>query len=381
MSFSINKHINVLFIIIQPKMGGAERLVYNLIHGFDRRIFNPSLAYFNEGCDLNEFQNLDIPIYHIPKTKRFDFSTMRQIARIIEKQKIDIVNAHHFMPMIYSFYGTKMLNKVRLVYTEHSKWELENINFYWKFIARILLSNVDLSIGVSKNIANTISDKFKLNAAKTSAIYNGVSVSKSTENKRESLKKELNIKEGCKIVGIVANFRKIKNHIFLLKAFNEVLKVCQNVKLLLIGQGFEGDQMNSESEIRKYIIEQKLSKNVLFLGYRSDVLDLLNVFDIFCLTSFKEGLPISLIEAMSAGIPVIGTNVEGINEVIIHKKNGFLVQLDDVKELKDNLLKLLKNKDMRIIFGLESKKLIKKKYTLEGCINKYQNIFQSIMYT
>lgn len=372
--------INVLFIIIQTKMGGAERLVHNLALKLDRKVFNPSLAYFYKGDELKEFQNLGISIYHIPKVKRFDISTMRNIACVIKDNNIDIVNAHHFMPLVYSSYGCKIANRIKLVYTQHSEWELKHLKWMWVKVGHFLLSSADMSVGVSEKVTRSIQNKFGLDGSKAATIWNGVSIlgPERLGDKRE-LKETLNIDPDCKVIGMVANFRLVKNHIFLLKAYNELLKDYQNVKLILIGQSFDGDPTNSGSEIRTYITENGLGQHVSILGYRSDVPNLLGVMDIFCLTSIKEGLPISLIEAMAAGLPVIGSKVEGIEDVIIHGRNGFLVDQDDVHGLKDCLYSLLQDEAVCKRLGESSRHMAREKYSLEQCVNRYQELFSSMM--
>jgi glycosyltransferase involved in cell wall biosynthesis len=161
------------------------------------------------------------------------------------------------------------------------------------------------------------------------------------------------------------------------KAFAELRKIYNNVKLLLIGQGFEFDPENSEQEIREFVDNAGLKKEILFLGFRSDIPALLNLMDIFCLTSFKEGLPISLIEAMAAGLPVVGTDADGIRDVIVPNKNGFLVSLGDVMGLKVALLALLRDGQLRQKMREESRSLAMKTYSLDQCIAQYQDLFIS----
>ena len=373
--------INILFVIIQIDiMGGSERLVHNLALNLDRKIFSPSIAWFNGDKRIEDFKNLNIPLYHVPKIKRFDFSTMQMLGNIIKDNNIDIVNAHHFMSLVYSFYGCKIKKRAKLIYTEHSEWEIEKIRWRWKQIGSYLLNRTDGTIGVSDAVSKHIQKKFKTNDAKTFTILNGVALDAFTSSTEKNvLRKKLSIANNEKVIGIVANFRKIKNHIFLLKAFDELVRVFNHVKLLLIGQGLEDDPENSEQEIRNFINEKGLSKNILLLGYRCDIPDLLRIMDIFCLTSFKEGLPISLIEAMAAGLPVIGTDVEGIRDVIIPNRNGFLVQIGDAKELKNALHTLIRDESLRQKFGQESKSLAKGSYSLDICINMYQDLFLEIL--
>lgn len=372
--------INILFMMMQMEMGGSERLVHNLALKIDRTLFRPSIAWFFGDRVLREFKDLGIPLYHVPKIKRFDFSTMRLLERIIKDNNIHIVNAHHFMSLVYSFYGCKVKNNIKLIYTEHSKWEIEQITSKWRKIGSYLLNHSDGAVGVNAEVTKSIRNRFKLNSSKTFTIQNGVDLKVFVDSAlNKQLKKELGIAKKDKVIGMVANFKRIKNHIFLLKAVRELLKEYNDVKLLLIGQGFKGDRENSEAEVRQLINDNRLDDNVLLLGYRSDIPNLLATMDIFCLTSFKEGLPISLIEAMAAGLPVVGTDVEGIRDVIIQNKNGFIVPVDDVEELKNVLITLFKDKSLRNRTGKESKFLASQIYSLDRCIDQYEDLFISII--
>jgi len=370
--------INILFVIIQMKMGGTERLVHNIALNIDRKFFNPSILWFFGQTPLKEFKDLRIPLYHVPKTQRFDFVAMRKLSNIIRNNNIQVVNAHHFMSMVYSFYGCKIKNNRKLIYTEHSKWEVEQISFKWRIIGCYLMKKLNAVVGINNLVADSLQNKFKIKHQKVYTIKNGVDLNRFSKKNR-FLKRELNIPNNIAVIGIVANFRKVKNHIFLLKAFKNLLKEYKNVKLLFIGQGFKGDKENSEHEIKHFIEDNQLNNNVLLLGFRADIANLLNIMDIFCLSSFKEGLPISLIEAMAAGLPVVGTDVEGIRDIIINGKNGFLVQIDDVKGLKNALYTLLNDESLRQKMGRESKSLANQAYSLDYCINQYQDLFMSIM--
>lgn len=375
------RKINILFVIMQMEMGGSERLVHNLITKIDRDLFAPSVAWFYGEEILEDFKNLNVPLYHVPKIRSFDLTTMKKMGDIIINNNIHIVNAHHFMSMVYLFYGCKMKRHIKLFYTEHSEWEIEKISWKWKKAGNHLLKHIDGAVGVSSKVSKLMQKRFKLSPDKVLTIENGVDLetfSIDTENKM-AIRRELGIEDNEKVVGIVANFKKIKNHILLLRAFDKLANVSEYVKLIMVGQGFEDDPENSEKDIRSFVAQNGLSNRVLFLGYRSDVSDLLGIMDIFCLTSLKEGLPISLIEAMAAGLPVVGTDVEGIKDVVVNNKNGLLIQLDDVDGLKEVLHRLLHDDSLREKYGNESKSMTTNTYSLKKCVNEYQDLFLSVL--
>lgn len=366
--------------MIQMKAGGAEKLVYEIISEIDRSKFEPSIAWFKDFDMIESFKKLNIPLYYVPKRKRIDFQAMYKLSKIIRQNNIQIINAHHLMPLVYSYYSFLVSHNVKLVYTEHSMWEIETRPFKWNLATKYMLRKASAIIGVSPEISNYMREKYKINTEKVHYVRNGVKV----KNFSMAYGKKLSIDElkdqqnKIKIV-MVANFRRNKNHIFLLNAFKELHEQNKNVHLVFIGQGFNADLENSEDLIRKKIMDLGLNENVSLLGYRDNIPELLSLMDIACLTSDKEGLPISLIESMAAGLPVVGTNVEGINSVIVDNYNGFLVEPNNIKNCYEVLKKLSEKKNMREIFGERSKKLALEKFNFDNCILKYQKLFTSIV--
>lgn len=370
--------INLLFVIIQMGLGGSERLVLNIIKNLNRKLFSPSLAWFFGDTVIDEFEELKIPLFYVPKTKRFDFKTMQHFSAILAENNIHVVNAHHFMSMVYAFYGCKIKKQAKLVYTEHSEWEVQAIRTRWQLIGTVLLRYTDRTVGVSQPITDCLQKKFFIPKAKVETIRNGVDNQFFSVRQNENiLRNEFRISPGEKTIGIVANLKRVKNHLFLLKAFHELTAEFDNAKLLIIGQGFKDDPENTEIEIKNFIETNNLGDKVLMLGYRSDIKQLLSIMDIFCLVSKMEGLPLSLIEAMAYGLPVLGSDVPGIKDVIKHGVNGYLIPQNDTEALKNALLHLMIKDSLRERMGKQSK-LLADSYSMGSCIKEYENLFSKL---
>jgi glycosyltransferase involved in cell wall biosynthesis len=188
------------------------------------------------------------------------------------------------------------------------------------------------------------------------------------------VRRQFDIQPGDVVIGHVANFRRNKNHMFLLRAFHEIARRRRGVKLLLVGQGFEGDPENSEPEVRAYVRGHGLTDVVKLAGYQKNVRDLFAVMDISCLVSYNEGLPLSLIEAMASGLPVVGTDIEGIRTVVETGVNGVLVQPDDVDGLARALERLIDDPAGRCAMGARAQSLASSRYTLERCVAQTQEM-------
>lgn len=360
-------------------MGGSERLVHTLIRNLDRRHFHPSLAWLSDSEPLREFEELKVPLYRVPKSNRVDLPAMRQLARIVHAESIDVVNAQHFMPAVYAYYGCNVAARKALVYTAHSRWEVEDMPLKWRLAGGYLLRRIGASVGVTSDVSAAIQRVFKLNASQVVTIENGVEIDRFTMEKDvRGLRGSLGLADGDVVIGTVANLKRAKNHLFLFQAFARIAEENERVKLLVVGRGFKGEADNTDEELHQFVSDSRLENRVLFLGYRTDIPELLKVMDIFCLTSLREGLPIGLIEAMAAGLPVVGTNVEGIRDVIAPDVDGILLEPGDVSGLKGALTRLIGDPSRRLKLGRAGREKAGRKYSLEICVREYQQLFLSL---
>ena len=375
----MRKPKNILFILPELKQGGAEKVVYSLIEKLDRRLFQPKIAWFHDRKYAPFDALQDIPMFFVDKKSGLDFKAIGCVSRIIESEKIDIVNPHHFMPLFYSFYGSKIRHQRKLVYTEHSVWEAEQLNGIWNWIGKGMFLRSDAVIGVSPEVAGHLRKKYGLNPRKALSIVNGID----TEHYRPGpknglLRYQLGFDESHILIGMVGNFRRVKNHAFLVRSFGKVVQKFPNARLVLVGQGFPDDPENTEEEIRELIRKMNLSNQVRLLGYRKDVRDILQILDIFCLTSYREGLPLSAIEAMAAGLPVVGTQTDGIRVVVNSGRNGIMVDIDDEAELADALTRLVSDQALRIQMGNSAREDAEKYFSLDRFADEYSRLFSSL---
>lgn len=373
--------IRVLFLMIQMQMGGAERMILDLARSLDRRVFAPAVAWFVEDSPLADFEELGIPLFHIPKGPGFDWKAMREIAGIVESERIDLVNAHHFMPLVYAFYATKLARRVRLVYTDHSEADVRSASGFWRAVGTGLLAWSDAAVGVSPAVARALRSQFFLRSKRVHVIENGVDLARfgSGETDAADLRPRYGLSPSDVVVGIVANLKKNKNHLFLLRAFQEVRRCTPCAKLIIVGQGFPGDPQGSEREIVEYMAANGMQDCVRLLGHQRNVPELLQVMDVFCLVSYKEGLPISLIEAMASGLPVIGTDIDGIRDVIDPGVNGWLVVPDNVGALVESLGRLVSDADLRRATGEASRRLAAARFSLRRCVSATEALFVSVL--
>jgi len=145
---------------------------------------------------------------------------------------------------------------------------------------------------------------------------------------------------------------------------------------MLIGRGYPEDKGNSEGEIRQLIDSCGLEDRVILTGYAEDVARWYQAFDAFCLPSFSEGLPVSVLEAMASGVPVVGSNVRGIREVIIPEQNGVLFPSDDDGALATNLGRLIRDVDFRRRLSNNAFAFVCEKHGARAWVSEYERLFK-----
>lgn len=188
-------------------------------------------------------------------------------------------------------------------------------------------------------------------------IYNAVNINEITQAERvntEVLKSDLGINEHF-VIGIVGRLASQKGHTFLLDAIAEIKKHIPNIALVVIGDGPERIPLQLKAD------RLGLKASIFWLGSKSqkDVYSYYPMMDVFVMPSLYEGFGLTAVEAMAFGLPVVGSNVIGLSEVIEHEKTGLLVNAGDANALSRGLLQLLFDREMALQYGIEGKQRAK----------------------
>lgn len=372
------KKTRVLFVMLQLNAGGSEKIVLNLAQHIDKSVFDVYVAAFSGGELYGDFCNASTKIFHVKKMGGFDIESMLKISAIVRDYSIDVINPHHYSSFVSSYLGAKILNNRSLVYTEHSLPGVTELPFKHEILCKMLFCGTNAIIGVSNEICTDLEKEFPSSLRKIFYIPNGVDIDLFQDPvDSRAVRAEFGISSKAIVIGTVANFRKVKNHICLIKAFHILSQKHPLIRLLLVGSAADEDPENSEPDIIQLIRDLDIRDRVIFAGYRDDIPLVLRSFDIFCLPSFSEGLPVSILEAMAAQIPVVGSNVRGIREVISSEDTGLLFPVNDYVSLATAIERLINDVDLRFALRTRAFEYVKEHHSMRRWINKYQKLFQS----
>jgi len=288
------------------------------------------------------------------RKKGIDFKAIRKFKEILIKEKPDVVHTHRSVLLTYFLaFGFKK-NTWRYYHTVHNIADKEagkyEIFLRKMFLKRHLISHIGISDEISKSIKNT----YKSNPVAT--IYNGI-----------DFKPILSSKKVYDFI-CIARFSRQKNHMFLLSCFLEFLKIFPDSKMLLVGEG------ELQAECKDFCVKNYLDRNVVFYGSTPSVEPLLAQSKFFVLGSLYEGNPISILEAMASGLPIIAPRVGGIPDVVEDRINGLLFEVNDSKQLVDNMERMFE--EISLQKEIAKNNIAKSnKFLMENCAVLYKKVF------
>ncbi len=351
----------VLFI---PSLAvaGAETMVQDLLIGLKKHGEKPLVVcfYYVESSIVEKLRLNEVPIIIIEKKKGFDITLYKKIYTILKKTKPDIVHTHLNVDK-YVVPVAKILGISKCIHTVHNIARKE-LGFYDRLCIKLfILLDWILLVGISPEIKETVCLEYKLDDNQVPMIFNGRDIGQFCKKKDYALNNEtMNILH-------VGRFSIQKNHKVIIEGFCDFLKE-KNSKLFLAGDG------DLRKDIKILVGELKLDEYVQFLGIQDNIDCLMAEMDVFVLPSLYEGMPITLIEAMAVGIPIIASDVGGIPDIIKNMETGLLIK-PEKGDFVNALKKIYNNESLRKELG-ETARKESERYNLDNMVDNYIKLYK-----
>ena len=370
------KKTRILEGIRQGKIGGGESYPLGLVENLDRDQFEPVVLSFTDGPMVDRLRSQGIETHVIFTEQPFDIRIWKMVNNLIAELDIDIVHAHGTRACSNLFWSARRLG-LPMVYTCHAwSFHLDQHPLVKKmrvWSEDFLTSRMDVNICGCEANKNTGKEMFR--------DFDAVVINNSIDSRRfnptdeyKEIRVELGIGKEELVIVSVARFTSQKQPLKLIRAFARVSASVPQARLLMIGDGEE-----KEAAV-KLIRTLGLGDKVILQPFRQDIPDVLASSDIYVLPSLWEAFPIALLEAMSMGKAVIGTNVDGTPEIIRDRENGLLIEIDDLEaNLESSLLELCGNGELRERLQTNAVKSIYNKYTVENLARKNENIYRELV--
>lgn len=282
-----------------------------------------------------------------------------QLSQLIKKERPDLIIVHGYSTHIWTKIAVAISKvSVKLIHVEHNR---EKYSMVRSFLTKKLDKYTDKYICVSNGVAKHLEDQ-GVDKNKEVVIYNGIDKNKF-----------FNKKMGNEVftIGMVGRFSKQKNQIILIKAIEKIIKADVPIKLILMGSG------KTKKNCEKYVKKSNLEENIVFV--EGKFTDLISKLDLFVLSTKYEGLPLVVCEAMAANIPVIATNVPGVDEIIEDQVNGLLTKLNDYDDLANKVLNCINDKGLMQKLTYNAQKTVNYKFSQHKMLDNYYNEIISLV--
>ncbi|MDU2121203.1 MAG: glycosyltransferase family 4 protein [Clostridium celatum] len=358
------KKKNILYLTRRMGIGGTEKIVLQLCNEIGCE-FNKVIVCSNGGIHEKELKEMGIRHYCIPDLESKNIisivKTIFTIIKILNVEKIDIIHTHHRMAAFYGAIFKKFI-RIDVVNTAH------NTFYNKKRLTKFALKDVK-TIAVGERVKENIVEYFNVDEKNVSVIYNGVGFD--TNNREINELKELKSK-GYFLVGNIGRLSEQKGMIYFIDACYKINKIEPKIKFFIIGDG----------ELKENLINKVKSigmeENIIFLGYRDDISNIISNIDLIVLSSLWEGLPLTPIEAFMNKKTIVATDVDGTAEVVKHNFNGILVNKKNSEEIKDAVIELFNDNNKRIQFEKNAFNTYISKFSIQKFREEYIKFYKSL---
>ena len=335
--------MKILQVIPYFCFGGAETMCENLTYALTAMGHSVTVvSLYNEKTPIAQrMEAAGVKILYLDKQLGLDLSMVSKLAKIMRQEKPDVVHTH-LNVIKYAAAAAKLCGIRRCVHTVHNVAPEEAENRQQKLINTVYFKlGWSVPVALSPEVRNTILSFYGLKEKKVPMIYNGVDLSKCLPKTNYGVSHPA-------VLLHVGRFNEQKNHKGLLEAFAKILKNHPDCCLKLIGDG------ELLEETKQYADSLGIREKVSFLGNQSNIYPFLQEADVFLLPSKFEGMPMTIIEAMGTGLPIVASAVGGVPDMMTHRESGMLVPCEP-EAVSNAVCALLESEDLRQTLGRAAK--------------------------
>jgi glycosyltransferase involved in cell wall biosynthesis len=348
-------------------LGGQEKRVLAEAAGLIERGHYAAIvcrkhAQIKAGAEEN-----GIDVHTLPLRKPYDLVSIIRLSQFLKANNFDIVNTHSGVDSWIGGLAARLAKVPVLARTRHLNIPLK----------RSLLNFIhylpDVYITCGENMKDNLVEQCGFPEDKVVSIPTGVSPKffEVKKNREARIKYGLDINSA--VITNVGILRSVKGHEITLKAVKPVIEAVPNAKFLIVGDG------PRKEALEKFARDLGISKHVTFTGFIEDIPEIYSFTDAAVLSSWSEGLPQSVIQAMAAGVPVAATKAGGVPEVVVHEKTGILVEPGDHEGLAKGIIRILNNPDVAATFAENARRFVVKEHSSGHMIDRIERLYRELL--
>jgi glycosyltransferase involved in cell wall biosynthesis len=357
------------------KVGGAEVLAARLARQFDSACRVLFVCLDELGTLGQQLRDEGFRVEVLGRRPGVDWRCVLRLARVLRREQVDLVHAHQYTPFFYAAAARLLYPYPAIVLTEHGRHHPDYPRPKRRLANRLFLQRRDRVVAVGEAVRQALVANDGFPAERVGVVYNGIDLTPFTGDTaaRAAARQDLGLGADDLVLIQVARLDAIKDHATALRALKRVVGRRPDARLVLVGEGPE------EAHIRRFVRENRLEPNVRMLGLRQDVARLLPSADVFLLTSVSEGIPLTVIEAMAAGLPIVSTRVGGVPEVVVERQTGFLAPAGDSAALAATVCQLADDPVLRAEMGRRGRRRAEALFSERLMHTRYDQLYREML--
>jgi len=368
------RRIKVLSLITGLHVGGAEKLLLAQLRCIDRARFDPVIATVVGGELIPEFERSGIRVHNLAMRHLLDLGAVLRLRAIIKQERPDILHTHLFhADLLGRLVGAwqrvpVMVTTLHMLPKPQHRWWCQPVDQWCQRFSAAFVS-------ISEEIKQIFVNAERLDPAKVRIIPNAVEpLSPPDAATCARLRREVDVPDDGVLVGVVSRLEEPRKALdVMIEAVAHVAPRWPGLRCVLIGEGAWRPAL--EAQIQRL----GMAAHVRMLGTRHDVSAWLSAMDLFVLPSRDEGLPMAIIEAMSAGRPIIATPVGGVPELITHEEHGLLVPPSDVAALAEAIERLLRDRALARRLGQAAQAKFAERFDMRQMIRRTEHLYEEVL--
>ncbi|MCG7495351.1 glycosyltransferase [Vibrio sp. Of7-15] len=359
--------IHICHLVYSFDTGGLEHVVLNCVNGLDKNKYRHTVVALTGSGELAPLlpNNAQFTCLHKPPGNPLSFH--RTMWKALKTLQPDVVHSYNTSTIEYQFWAFLAGVPFRM-HADHGRdiFDPEGKNKKYQWLRRILSPFINKFICISDDLYRWLTHDVNISAKKAALIYNGIDTHKFSPKAKEHVASS----PSTFSIGTVARLAQIKDQQTMLEAFYLLTQqVDDDITLHLVGGGPLQEQLQS------YAKEKNISDRIHFHGNQSEVLSYYHSFSLFTLSSLAEGIPMTLLEAMSCGLPVVVTKVGGIPEVVNPNQEGVLIAPKSPAALANAWLDYINNDERLHRHGEQARKTILNSFSEQGMLQAYDQLY------
>jgi len=355
-------------------VGGAEVLAARFARRLRDRFRFLFVCLDASGTLGDELAGEGFPVHVLGRRPGLDWRCSYRLAALLRREQVDVIHAHQYTPFFYGLMARLLYRRPAVLFTEHGRHFPDYPRRKRVLANRLLLRRRDRVVAVGEAVRQAIIANERIPAGRVEVVYNGVNLAPFAAGApdRAALRRELGVGPDDLVIVQVARLDYLKDHATAVRTLAHVVRRRPDARLVLVGEGPEADRINDQ------VRRSGLEANLRPLGLRQDVARLLAAADVFLLTSISEGIPLTLIEAMAAGLPVVATRVGGVAEVVEDGGTGLLAAAGDDAALAGHVLRLAEDRALAGRMGERGRQRARQVFAEERMHAAYARLYDEL---